>query len=210
MTVSSIDLSNSSKTTDSISSVSSVQSSLSSTSSDDVEDAQGYDQQWNILWKNHYEEEYMKNYREFILNTNSQDDNPQLDDKVLEKKNIIINKAKNYHRNKSNSDDNEFNSDVEIKKIHRKIVNSKLKNKHSINAVSSLLDSLKMEEESNQLIKKEINSKIDMVAGKNEMDSSSSIDENIDAEQMSSMGLPVAFTSKKKPKDGLNNTRKRS
>lgn len=66
MTVSSIDLSESSKTSDSISSVSSVQSSLSSTSSEENCDNFEYEQEWNNLWKSHYEEIYLENYKKFI------------------------------------------------------------------------------------------------------------------------------------------------
>lgn len=69
MTISSFELSDSSKITDSISSVSSVQSSLSSTSSDEIDDsANDYQQQWNILWKKHYEEKYMAEYKKFMAN----------------------------------------------------------------------------------------------------------------------------------------------
>lgn len=67
MTISSFELSDSSKISDSISSVSSVQSSLSSTSSDEIDDsANDYQQQWNVLWKKHYEEEYMTEYKKFM------------------------------------------------------------------------------------------------------------------------------------------------
>ncbi|KRT83541.1 methyltransferase, partial [Oryctes borbonicus] len=67
MTISSFELSDSSKISDSFSSVSSVQSSLSSTSSDEIDDsANEYQHQWNILWKKHYEEEYMSEYRKFM------------------------------------------------------------------------------------------------------------------------------------------------
>lgn len=69
MTVSSIDLSQSSKNSDSFSSVSSIQTSSSSSSSDDVEDTD-YEQQWNVLWKKHYEEEYLEHYNKFMCSTN--------------------------------------------------------------------------------------------------------------------------------------------
>ncbi|KAJ8950149.1 hypothetical protein NQ314_008002 [Rhamnusium bicolor] len=61
MTVSSLDLSNSTSSSDSFSSVSSVNSSISSEESD--EDHQS---QWNFLWKKHYEEEYLEQYNKFI------------------------------------------------------------------------------------------------------------------------------------------------
>lgn len=61
MTVSSVDLSNSTESSDSFSSVSSVNSSLSSEESEE-----DYQNQWNILWKNHYEEEYLQQYNKFI------------------------------------------------------------------------------------------------------------------------------------------------
>lgn len=58
MTVSSLDFSASSS--DSFSSVSSVQSSLSS------EESEEDYHQWNILWKKHYEEEYLAQYNKFV------------------------------------------------------------------------------------------------------------------------------------------------
>ncbi|KAJ8925194.1 hypothetical protein NQ315_001380 [Exocentrus adspersus] len=61
MTVSSLDLSNSTSSSDSFSSVSSVNSSLNSEESE--EDYQG---QWNVLWKTHYEEEYLHQYNTFV------------------------------------------------------------------------------------------------------------------------------------------------
>lgn len=155
MTVSSLDLSNSSKTTDSISSVSSVQSSLSSTSSDEVEDTQDYDQQWNVLWKNHYEEEYVKNYQQFLSSHRQQDDNFSLD---LDKQILIKNKTKEN-----------VEEEVEIKKLHQKIVGDKLK-QLTVGKVSSMFNNLQMDD-----------------------DGSSSYDENIEQEQMSSLGLPIAF-----------------
>lgn len=66
MTVSSIDLSQSSKDSNSFSSVSSVRTSSSSSSSDDLDDNNDYEQQWNVLWKKHYEEEYLENYSKFM------------------------------------------------------------------------------------------------------------------------------------------------
>lgn len=71
MTVSSIDLSQSCKSSDSFSSVSSVQTSSSSSSSEEIEDTD-YEQQWNVLWKKHYEEEYLKHYDKFVC-SRSQD-----------------------------------------------------------------------------------------------------------------------------------------
>lgn len=65
MTVSSVDLSQSSKNSDSFSSVSSIQSSLSSSASDVVADAD-FEEQWNVLWKKHYEDEYLEHYKNFI------------------------------------------------------------------------------------------------------------------------------------------------
>lgn len=62
MTVSSIDLSPSSSNSDSFSSVSSVQQS-SDSEDDAIED---YQHQWNVLWKKHYEEEYLEQYNKFI------------------------------------------------------------------------------------------------------------------------------------------------
>lgn len=64
MTISSVDLS--SKSSDSFSSVSSVQSSLSSSSSEEVEESAENEQQWNLLWQKHYEEEYMVQYKKFM------------------------------------------------------------------------------------------------------------------------------------------------
>lgn len=81
MTISSIDLSQSSKSSDSFSSVSSVQTSFSSSSSEDIEDTD-FGQQWNVLWKKHYEEEYLKQYNKFIFSSNP-------DFNLLEKKNCI-------------------------------------------------------------------------------------------------------------------------
>lgn len=79
MTVSSIDLSQSCKSSDSFSSVSSVQTSSSSSSSEDIEDAD-YEQQWNVLWKKHYEEEYLSHYSKFVCSGNQ-------DFNIIEKKN---------------------------------------------------------------------------------------------------------------------------
>lgn len=61
MTVSSLDLSNSTSSSDSFSSVSSVNSSLSSEDSEE-----DYQNQWNVLWKKHYEEEYLQQYNKFV------------------------------------------------------------------------------------------------------------------------------------------------
>lgn len=66
MTVSSVDLSQSSKQSDSFSSVSSIQSSLSSSISDEIQGTE-YEEQWNDLWKKHYEQVYLKQYKKFIL-----------------------------------------------------------------------------------------------------------------------------------------------
>lgn len=68
MTVSSFDFSDGSKTSDSFSSVSSVQSSFSSTSSEEADptDPNYFKQQWDALWKKHYEEEYMNEYKKFM------------------------------------------------------------------------------------------------------------------------------------------------
>lgn len=183
MTVSSLDLSNSSKTTDSISSVSSVQSSLSSTSSEEIDDTQDYDNQWNILWKNHYEEEYLKNYQQFILSINSQDDG-LVEVAVDYKQSIKLSKTKVARQSKSTSDDNDFNSDVEIKKLHQKFVNNKIKQKRAVSKVSSMLNSLNVDDKQS-IISMDVENK----------DSSSSLDDNIDNEQMSSLGLPLAFGS---------------
>lgn len=81
MTVSSIELSQSSKSSDSFSSVSSVQTSSSSSSSEEVDDAD-FDQQWNILWKTHYEEEYLHNYNKFICSRNEDFNNQERKDCV--------------------------------------------------------------------------------------------------------------------------------
>lgn len=67
LTVSSFDLSESSKNSDSFSSVSSIQSSITSTSSEEADDTADYEQQWNILWTKHYEQEYLEHYKRFIL-----------------------------------------------------------------------------------------------------------------------------------------------
>lgn len=61
MTISSLDLSNSTSSSDSFSSVSSVNGSLSS---DETEE--DYQHQWNVLWKKHYDEEYLQQYQQFI------------------------------------------------------------------------------------------------------------------------------------------------
>ncbi|CAH1282036.1 unnamed protein product [Diabrotica balteata] len=61
MTVSSIDLSNSTPSSDSFSSVSSVNSSVSSEESEE-----DYQHQWNHLWKKHYEDQYLEHYNKFI------------------------------------------------------------------------------------------------------------------------------------------------
>lgn len=67
MTVSSIDLSQSSQqSSESVSSVSSLQSSLTSTSSEDANDGD-HEQEWNALWKRHYEEEYLEQYNKFVF-----------------------------------------------------------------------------------------------------------------------------------------------
>lgn len=65
MTVSSIDFSQSLHNSDSFSSVSSVQSSLSSGSSEDT--GEDYHHQWNVLWKSHYETEFLKQYSFFVV-----------------------------------------------------------------------------------------------------------------------------------------------
>lgn len=65
MTVSSFDFSQSSKNSDSFSSVSSVQTSSNSSTSEEIEDTD-YEQQWNILWKKHYEDEYLQHYNKFM------------------------------------------------------------------------------------------------------------------------------------------------
>ncbi|CAG9821834.1 unnamed protein product [Phaedon cochleariae] len=62
MTVSSINLSNSTSSSDSFSSVSSVNSSVSSEESEE-----DYQNQWNLLWKKHYEDEYLQQYEKFLV-----------------------------------------------------------------------------------------------------------------------------------------------
>lgn len=67
MTASSIDLSDSSKSSDSLSSpISSIESSAQS-SSDDPDETMDSDQYWQILWQKHYEEQYSENYKKFML-----------------------------------------------------------------------------------------------------------------------------------------------
>lgn len=61
MTVSSIDLSNCTPSSESFSSVSSVHSSVSSEDSEE-----DYQHQWNDLWKKHYEDQYLEHYNSFI------------------------------------------------------------------------------------------------------------------------------------------------
>ncbi|XP_045463488.1 uncharacterized protein LOC123673103 [Harmonia axyridis] len=61
MTISSIDFNKS--PADSLSSVSSVESSISTTTSEEDEDNQN---EWNHLWKIHYEEEYLVQYNKFL------------------------------------------------------------------------------------------------------------------------------------------------
>lgn len=61
MTVSSLDLSNSTPSSESFSSVSSVNSSVSSEESEE-----DYQHQWNVLWKKHYEDQYLEQYNKFI------------------------------------------------------------------------------------------------------------------------------------------------
>ncbi|KAL1517508.1 hypothetical protein ABEB36_001264 [Hypothenemus hampei] len=63
MTVSSIDLCSSQSSDNSISSVSSVSSSSESSSVDEE-----YQDQWNSLWKENYEHEYILHYNKFIAN----------------------------------------------------------------------------------------------------------------------------------------------
>lgn len=70
MTVSSVDLSQSSANSDSFSSVSSLHSSVTSTSSEEAEEDN--EQQWNTLWKKHYEEEYLEHYKKFIHSVHTQ------------------------------------------------------------------------------------------------------------------------------------------
>lgn len=66
MTVSSVDLSETSKSSESLSSpISSIQSSDQS-SSDDPEDTMDSDQYWHSLWKTHYETQYQENYSMFM------------------------------------------------------------------------------------------------------------------------------------------------
>lgn len=176
MTVSSIDLSHSSKTSSSpveISVISSTQSSLTSSTNSDEEDEDredgkqvdaqdNYDQQWNVLWKNHYEEEYMKNYREFILNVGRKE-----------------------------QDD----SDVEdLVKIRHRMRKCQL-NENKI-ARDSSRDS-KMKEENNE-------------SSKDSSSLSSCDDENDDYEQMSSMGLPLAFGTSKNSVKVKNSAKKSS
>lgn len=72
MTVSSVDLSVSSKNSESLSSpLSSIQSSDQS-SSDEPEESMDSDQYWHNLWKNHYEEQYKENYNKFMLSRQMQ------------------------------------------------------------------------------------------------------------------------------------------
>ncbi|KAF5294600.1 hypothetical protein FQA39_LY13359 [Lamprigera yunnana] len=67
MTVSSIDLSESSKSENSISSVSSINSSITSTSSEDLQkESLDYQDQWNQIWTDHYEQKYVENYKKFL------------------------------------------------------------------------------------------------------------------------------------------------
>nr|XP_022900119.1 uncharacterized protein LOC111413393 [Onthophagus taurus] len=101
MTVSSFELSdNSSKTSDSFSSVSSVQSSFSSTSSEEADpgDPNDYKQQWDALWKRHYEEEYMQEFKRFISIIS---DHPDKDNKFGNKKSYFEKTVKVENKDKN-------------------------------------------------------------------------------------------------------------
>ncbi|KAK9732176.1 RNA cap guanine-N2 methyltransferase [Popillia japonica] len=111
MTISSFELSDSSKISDSISSVSSVQSSLSSTSSDEIDESTNdYQHQWNILWKKHYEEEYMTEYKKFMASV------CESDSKIIGGK--ISKELSTSHEKKLNSIDSEKSSSHDFKNVN--------------------------------------------------------------------------------------------
>lgn len=80
ISVSSLDL-GSSQSSDSISSVSSVSSSESS----DVAE-EDYQEQWNSLWKENYEKEYIFQYNKFIADNQESDDHMNILKDILEVK----------------------------------------------------------------------------------------------------------------------------
>lgn len=170
MTISSLDLSQSSHSSESFSSVSSVQSSLSSTSSEANEE--DYQHQWKILWKKHYEEEYLRQYDLFVLCWKEHN----ITDSVFsEKLDIIPNLTSPSHPSKQHK-----------KNIHKvfqgKVDDSDVKCPIQVTnsvavSLGNLLNNLKVSSEENSR----------MESGDDDT-----------AALMAAMGLPTSFTSTKK------------
>ncbi|XP_065171777.1 uncharacterized protein [Atheta coriaria] len=181
MTVSSIDLSESSKNSESFSSVSSVQSSLSSTSSEDLDDNAEHDNQWNCLWKKHYEDEYLRQYKKFMsIQTGGEDVKeaalPLIAQSLPLNQQVLQSFNKTFKANKSNNSSFEDTTEGSSrKKIRRKTVEN----------VVALLGSIKMDDGSDAV--PSTSRDIDYVA-------------EVDEETLKSLGLPTSFSRKKAKK----------
>ncbi|KAK4876826.1 hypothetical protein RN001_009332 [Aquatica leii] len=180
MTISSVDLSESSKSSNSFSSVSSVHSSLTSTSSEDVDDPFDYQQQWNQIWTNHYEHEYVENYKKFLLR-----DPETCIDEVLESEHSIEEKLdKNLSKKVAPKNVTET-----LKKNGRTIA-FKEPNAET-NVLSSILNLMSMDED--QVVDCRQSSD-------NEKESSSNqcVEE---IHEMQNLGLPTSFARRKRSRN---------
>lgn len=127
------------------------------------------------------------------------------------KEHKLIKKIKAF-RSISNSDENEINSDAEIKQIHQTLMRKKL-NKSAVNSVDSLFHSLQMADNQNSISKTNtIPDPIETMDTENKesLVSNEECSGDSETERMALMGLPVAFGQNQRKKSQELNTRKRT
>ncbi|XP_969535.2 trimethylguanosine synthase isoform X2 [Tribolium castaneum] len=173
MTISSLDLSQSSHSSDSFSSVSSVQSSLSSTSSEENED---YHHQWDVLWKRHYEDEFMKQYQIFVATWKECNvSGEKIDNSVPSTANAYLSSPSHVSKQTKKNIHKVFQGKVEKNDVKCPIeVNSNV-----ATSLGTLLSNLKVSSEENSKMEE------------TKFLESDSLDE--EAVEMAAMGLPTQF-----------------
>ncbi|XP_044270775.1 trimethylguanosine synthase isoform X2 [Tribolium madens] len=182
MTISSLDLSQSSHSSDSFSSVSSVQSSMSSTSSEEHEE--DYQHQWNVLWKRHYEEEFMKQYQIFVANWKEHNvSGEKIENSVPSTANAYLSSPSHVSKQTKKNIHKVFQGKVEKNDVKCPIeVNSNV-----AQSLGTLLSNLKVSSEENSKMEETKCSEND------------SLDD--EATKMAAMGLPTHFGTGKNKRE---------
>jgi trimethylguanosine synthase len=178
MTISSLDLSQSSHSSDSFSSVSSVQSSLSSTSSEENEE--DYQHQWNVLWKRHYEHEFLRQYELFVASWKEHNiSGEKVDSSVSTTANAYLNSPSHVSKQNKKNIHKVFQGKVEKDDVKCPIqVNSSV-----AKSLGHLLSNLKLSSEENSRMEEP-----------REVESDSAEETT----KMVSMGLPISFGKRAK------------